>query len=194
MTPLRLALLALALSACSESGQVLGPAPTPSGSAEPSPGPTLLAASVVTTGNSHSCALALGSIYCWGANDFGQLGSGTSSDALAPVLVAGNEGYQNLCAGNDHTCGLTDLGEVFCWGNNQRGQLGQGDRRNLARATRVSLPGVATQVSCGFAHSCALLGNAEAWCWGKNGEGELGLEDPYPGNTPENADSFTPPR
>jgi len=198
VTSLRRAWLAFLVLGCSESGQVLGPAPTaaptPTDTTEPPPEPTTLAASQVTTGVSHSCALALGSIYCWGSNEFGQVGNGATADALGPELVTGTERYQNLCAGNEHTCGLTDLGEVFCWGNNQRGQLGQGDRRALSRAARVSLPGNATQVTCGFAHTCALLGNAEAWCWGQNGEGELGLDDPYPGNTPENADVLEPVR
>lgn len=194
MTSPRLVLLALSALACSESGQVLGPAPDPSDTAVPPSEPATLAAKLVATGFSHSCALALGSIYCWGSNELGQLGNSDPADALEPLQVAGNERYQNLCAGNEHTCGLTDLGEVFCWGSNQRGQLGQGDRRNLSSATRVALPGNAAQISCGFAHSCALLGTGEAWCWGKNGEGELGLDDAYPGDTQENADALEPVR
>jgi len=182
-------------SACSESGQVLGPAPSaaptgPEAPAEPPP----LAANQVTTGVSHSCALALGTIYCWGSNEFGQLGLGTRTDQLTPAPVSGAERYQSLCAGNAHTCGLTDLGEVLCWGRNHRGQLGRGDRGNLSQPGSVELPSSAAQVSCGFAHTCALLENGEAWCWGQNGEGELGLDDPFPGNTPENADALEPVR
>jgi alpha-tubulin suppressor-like RCC1 family protein len=174
-------LLVFALG-CSESGQVLGPAPE---STTPlPPAPTAPAASRVVTGTDHSCALVAGAIYCWGSNEFGQLGAGDGNAAqqLLPVEIASEGRFTDLCAGNQHTCALTDLGQVQCWGNGPRGALGQGERESSARPIDVPLSGPATSVSCGFANACALLVGGELWCWGKNGEGELAQGDDYPGD------------
>jgi alpha-tubulin suppressor-like RCC1 family protein len=153
-----------------------------------------MAASRVATGDEHSCALLLGSsLYCWGANTSGQLGTGSQVDELRPVRVSGTERYQDVCAGIEHTCALSDQGQVLCWGRNQRGQLGQNNRANLARPTAVPLGAPASVLSCGFEHTCALVGSGELWCWGRNGEGELGLDDVYDDDE-ENRDALRPVR
>jgi alpha-tubulin suppressor-like RCC1 family protein len=145
---------------------------------------------------SHTCAIALGSVYCWGSNEHGQLGNDADSEQeLRPVLVAGTERYVEMCAGDDHTCAMTDLGAVDCWGRNQRGQLGQENRTNLARPARVPLSAPAAVLACGFAHVCAVLSNNELWCWGENGEGALGQDDDYPGDgSVETVDELSPIR
>jgi alpha-tubulin suppressor-like RCC1 family protein len=179
--------------ACNESGQVLAPAPEGTATAPP---PALKAANRVATGYEFSCALLLdGSAYCWGHNQFGQLGNGGQTDQLRPVKVLSNERFVDLCAGSEHACATSDRGEVWCWGSNQRGQLGQGNRTDQSRPARVALGGAPTQLACGFAHSCALLGSGELWCWGKNGEGELAQDDDFPGNANvESVDALGPVR
>lgn len=183
-------LLWLASCACTESGQVLGPAP------ESTSAPSMPAASRVVAGDEHSCALVAGAVYCWGSNQYGQLGSETGNDdRLLPALVASEERYSDLCAGTHHTCALTDVGEVQCWGRNHRGALGRGNRTSSPRPVDVSLSGPATSVACGFANACALLVGGELFCWGKNGEGELAQGDDYPGDTNvEQADQLLPVR
>ncbi len=72
----------------------------------------------ITAGREHTCALASGgAAYCWGTNDSGQLGSGSSvPSSNTPVPVAGGLALVALDAGGDHTCGLTTDGSVYCWG------------------------------------------------------------------------------
>jgi alpha-tubulin suppressor-like RCC1 family protein len=190
----RIAALALVFAlGCSDSGQVLGPAPE--GTAPLPPESTPLAASRVVTGNDHTCALVAGAIYCWGSNELGQLGTGGSGQQLLPVEVQSEDRFADLCAGNEHTCALTDLGRVHCWGGSQRGALGQGDRESSARPVEVPLSGPATSVACGFANACALLVGGELSCWGKNGEGELAQGDTYPGDANvEQVDQLSPVR
>lgn len=71
----------------------------------------------------HTCALLEdGDVWCWGANDRGQLGDGTTIDRAAPVRVPLAAAASAISAGGEHTCAI--LGEeVSCWGDNQRGQL-----------------------------------------------------------------------
>ena len=81
----------------------------------------------ISAGDSHTCALAEGGVaYCWGANDYGQLGtdSMSTSDVLIPAPVLGGHQFLSLAAGDFHTCGVTITGAAYCWGRNTSGQLG----------------------------------------------------------------------
>jgi alpha-tubulin suppressor-like RCC1 family protein len=68
--------------------------------------------------------------FCWGSNDQGQLGDGTTSQHLTPVGVVGGLHFRQVSAGGDHSCGVTTENRAFCWGNNQGGQLGDGTTTN----------------------------------------------------------------
>ena len=96
----------------------------------------------------HTCAIMNdGSVYCWGDNTHGQLGSASSLPYIAyavkvtglpdnvDALAAGGGGRQPAFTNQsgaivdyegDHTCALTASGDVYCWGSNDRGQLGNG--------------------------------------------------------------------
>ncbi len=73
----------------------------------------------------HSCGVIDGgAAYCWGENEMGQVGDGTTIDRLAPTAVGGDLTFLSLDAGFRHTCGRTTTGTVYCWGSNGAGQLG----------------------------------------------------------------------
>jgi alpha-tubulin suppressor-like RCC1 family protein len=75
--------------------------------------------------DSHTCALKTnGSVWCWGANPYGQIGDGTTTDRLVPTPVLCNA--IAVTAGQDHTCALRGDGSIWCWGLNTYGQLGTG--------------------------------------------------------------------
>lgn len=86
----------------------------------------------VSTGISHSCALMNnGTVRCWGANNYGQLGTGNTTNATKPVTVAGlPRPAIALSAGGSHTCARLDDLTIRCWGRNDRGQLGNNSRTN----------------------------------------------------------------
>jgi alpha-tubulin suppressor-like RCC1 family protein len=130
----------------------------------------------ITCGKDHACAI-LGdrTVQCWGANDKGQLGTGSRSIAEpAPVAVKGLTNVQALSAGGLHTCALLIDGTVRCWGFNGSGQLGDGTTTDSAVA--ASVPGLTNviQVSAGLFHTCALTADAHLYCWGENHYGQLG--------------------
>jgi hypothetical protein len=80
----------------------------------------------LTVGGAHACALtADATAYCWGANNFGQLGDSSTTRRNSPTRVAGDLRFTQISAGFLHTCGLTTNGAVACWGNNRSGELGE---------------------------------------------------------------------
>jgi alpha-tubulin suppressor-like RCC1 family protein len=79
----------------------------------------------VAAGVQHTCALtAYGRVLCFGKNDRGQLGDGSTTDRSAPSEVLGIGEVVEISAGRDHTCSRTVEGIVYCWGDNSGGQLG----------------------------------------------------------------------
>jgi alpha-tubulin suppressor-like RCC1 family protein len=129
----------------------------------------------LASGNDHLCGLdAQGLAMCWGANDGGQLGDGSSTDRAAPVPVRTDLRFASLTAGDVHTCGLAGGGVPLCWGQNLSGQLGDGTR-NDSRFPRAVGNGITfSTLVAGWNHTCGLTANGNAFCWGLNGDGQLG--------------------
>ncbi len=135
----------------------------------------------VSAGADHMCGLtAAGSAWCWGANDYGQLGTGSlAGEAPRPVRVASGLTFSRLSAGAGYTCAVAVSGDVYCWGLNQDGQLGVmtqelcGGLPCSASPVRVRSGMRFDEVSAGFFHTCA-LSQGRAYCWGANHHGELG--------------------
>ena len=136
--------------------------------------PPLPVRRTIAAGGTHSCALAGdGTAICWGGNETGQLGDG-SSGRRGSVRVAAPEPLATLSAGISHTCGIGVSGAAYCWGTNAGGQLGDGSQSARAQPIRVSTGVRLTKVVAGMAHSCALDAGGNLFCWGQNANGQLG--------------------
>jgi alpha-tubulin suppressor-like RCC1 family protein len=157
-------------------------------------------ATQVVTGGDHTCALLdNGFVRCWGRNNYGQLGYG-STDNVGDGEAVSSQGYVTLggratkiAAGGHHTCALLTTGKVRCWGRNNYGQLGLGhtnpigDTETVWTAGDVSVGGLVKDIVAGGFHTCALLTTGKVRCWGYNAYGQLGL-----GNTTVMGDNEVP--
>lgn len=118
-------------------------------------------ATKVVVGVHSSCAVMFDhTLRCWGANDQGQLGDGTTGDHPTPVTPA-VVGVQDVVLGAAHTCALLDDGSVRCWGD-----IGFGKGDHHIQPTGV--PGVndAKHIFAVGAASCATMSNGAFVCWG----------------------------
>lgn len=138
----------------------------------------------VIAGGSHTCALdADGVAWCWGFNAQGQLGTGALADAqcgafpcqTTPAPVATDAHFQQLSAGRDFTCGLTNSGSVLCWGANDARQLGTNSVDDTCEGLPCSRSPVTAADGAAFAaigssldFSCAIASTGAVSCWGLN--------------------------
>src|SRR4051794_10448975 len=124
---LPLALLVVALGCGEEATSPTAPEAPPLATAATA----ALAIYQLSTGDAHACGVTTGNrAYCWGVNDYGRLGDGTTSERHTPVAVVGGLPFRQISAGVNHTCGVTTDFRAFCWGWNSGGQLGDGTRTN----------------------------------------------------------------
>lgn len=130
----------------------------------------------VAVGGNHACVVRAGAVLCWGANNHGQLGNGTMTEATTatPITVT-SETFVGVSAGSDHTCAWTSGGLLYCWGDNAYGQLGDGTKMDRTMPTLVpSLPSV-RDASAGSNHTCAAQMDGQVFCWGRSLNQRLGF-------------------
>jgi alpha-tubulin suppressor-like RCC1 family protein len=122
-----------------------------------------------------SCAvLADGRKECWGSNNYGQLGDGTTITRALPVDTILDPAMQ-LSLGEYHSCGALPDGTVQCWGDTTGGAAGLPvDQTATPTVTPTPVPGVSTAkvVSAGAGMTCALLEDSTVSCWGMAGTGD----------------------
>ncbi len=119
------------------------------------------------------CASTSSALYCWGYSGQGQVGSGSTSNAVAlPQQVSGLASATNIVGGSGFMCALSG-GNVYCWGTGNAGQLGLGN--TTSSPTPQLVPGLSnvSRISSGTYHACAIAGGA-AYCWGRNNYGAVG--------------------
>ena len=132
----------------------------------------------VSAGSSHTCGVTPSNeAYCWGANESGQLGDGTTTNRATPTAISGARQFRQVEAGSRHTCGVTTDNLAFCWGDNEYGQLGDGTTTSRLVPRAVAGARRFRQVVAGahfWSHTCGVTTEDRAFCWGSNNYGQLG--------------------
>lgn len=159
--------------------------------------PSPLELTSLTTGDRHACGLTpTGAAYCWGHNDYGQLGSEMPMDRCGayqtadgwivsarffrcsetPAPVSTALRFTSISAGLRQTCALTAVGDAYCWGANINGASGTGIADTILRTpTRVTGGLTFRSIDVGRnAQVCAITTSYAAYCWGSNFTGALG--------------------
>jgi alpha-tubulin suppressor-like RCC1 family protein len=117
-----------------------------------------------------------GQVLCWGRNDFGMLGDGTTVDRLVPTPTPALDGVLELAFGEDFTCGRFADARVRCWGYNGWGSLGNGRLDSYPNPMPTLVPGVSdvVQIAAGGGTACAREASGRLLCWGIGMNGEIG--------------------
>ena len=149
-------------------------------SPEPADMPAGTLAVSLAAGQSHSlAATTTGSVFAWGFNGNGQLGTGNTNATTLPVPVAMPPGANvaSVAAGFKQSYALTSSGQIYAWGLNKDGQLGIGSTKSQSDLPEsVNLPSgvTATAIAAGGFHGLAVGSDGNIYSWGLNEDGQLG--------------------
>lgn len=140
----------------------------------------------VSAGQAHTCGIkSSGALTCWGSNDRGELGDGTTTPSFVPVLVRGlPDAIANVTAATSFTCAVTVGGAAWCWGVGTVGELGNGSKVDSLVPVQVAGLSSGVRMVSGQEAACALLSSGGVVCWGDNGLGQMGNGTTTPSSVP----------
>ncbi|MBK6758996.1 MAG: hypothetical protein IPG70_15975 [Moraxellaceae bacterium] len=134
-----------------------------------------LKAKSIVAGKNHLCAIGENnSLFCWGANEVGQLGLNDSVRRYEPTQVNLAGSVQQVAAGFGHTCAAT-ANTVSCWGDNSFAQLGNNASSTTPVTSPVTVLGLTmalNNLALGKDHSCAVTTDNKTYCWGSRQAGQ----------------------
>ena len=135
---------------------------------------------ISASGSSYFAVKDDGTLWSWGANNYGMLGDGTTTGGrMTPEQVKGPGGIgyltdvKTVTAGWYHILALKNDGTVWTWGFNNVGQLGDGTTVNRSTPVQVPISEVKA-ITAGSYHSVALKTDGTVWTWGGGTSGQLG--------------------
>jgi alpha-tubulin suppressor-like RCC1 family protein len=133
----------------------------------------------LSAGQNASCGVRSdGSAACWGANDYGDLGTGDLNGRDVPTTIAaGGTMLRSVDIDTFHACWLSAANTVSCWGRNVEGQLGIGDTTDRNLPTLSSTFDDWSLISVGRFHTCGMRSDHSVWCVGQNTYGQAGNPD-----------------
>ena len=129
----------------------------------------------ITPGYKMTCGIRTShEVYCWGNNEHGQIGDGTTTEHDRPKAIAEDQLWASIVSMVYHSCGILTSQQSFCWGRNNYGQLGIGSSEEHYRPTEIAEDLPLETIEGGFQHSCSITSLGTIKCWGRNNYGQLG--------------------
>lgn len=154
-------------------------------------GPSAVVPVDLAAGSHTTCSvMSNGGAFCWGDNRFGQLGIGSTTNALSPVQVFGLTTAKSIDTGY-RTCAIMEDDSLRCWGEAPVGD-GSGSSASakpvdLGQGVRSVSTGSAIPATTAIFHTCAALMDGSVQCWGVNNSAQLGVPSSGGSNTPVTA-------
>jgi alpha-tubulin suppressor-like RCC1 family protein len=144
-----------------------------------------LRASAITAGVAHTCAIVPGNgVRCWGLNENGQLGIGSTRDTPVAVEVPGVTSVFAIGAAYATTWAVLSRGEISAWGLDTDGQLGDQMMNAGSPSPVQSRLRYFLALAGGWSHACGILADESVQCWGSNASGALGDGSEIASTTP----------
>ena len=135
----------------------------------------------VSCGENHTAAIKTdGTLWLWGRNSEGQLGTNDINGRSSPIqTVSGGTNWKQVSCGEEYTAAIKTDGTLWLWGQNgfggQTGKLGTNDTINRSSPIQTVSGGTNwKQVACGNMHTGAIKTDGTLWMWGDAGDGRLG--------------------
>jgi alpha-tubulin suppressor-like RCC1 family protein len=140
----------------------------------------------VATGTLHTAAIKTdGTLWSWGANNWGQLGTNTTVDTSSPVREISSSSTWISVSASNHTVALKRDDSVWAWGLNSCGQLGDNSAVDRSSPVQEVTKGCAWASStAGRYHTMAVKNDGTLWSWGRNQCGQLGNNATTPSSSP----------
>jgi alpha-tubulin suppressor-like RCC1 family protein len=115
-----------------------------------------------------------GVLKCWGYNNYGSVGDGTTTTRTSPVIIDGSTNYSKVSVGYYGACGITTTGVLKCWGYNNYRQVGDGSTSTRTSPVVVDSGTTYSDVVRGIYSTCGITTSGVLKCWGYNGNGTVG--------------------
>ena len=145
-------------------------------------------------GLNHTAAIKTdGTLWCWGHNNYGQLGINSTVRKSSPVqTITGGTDWKQVSCGHHHTAAIKNDGSLWLWGkndafidDNHKGALGDNTTINKSSPVQTIAGGNDWKyVSCGYDFTAAIKNDNTLWLWGNNGYGQLGINSIIPTSSP----------
>lgn len=133
---------------------------------------------IISTGGRHIAAIKTdGTLWTWGNNTIGQLGTGDTTIKNIPTQVGIGDYWVDVSCGGAYTIAIRNDGTLWSWGNNDSGQLGIGSTTSnpVPNFNQIGISSDWKYIHAGRGNASAIKVDGSLWVWGSNEFGQLGL-------------------
>jgi alpha-tubulin suppressor-like RCC1 family protein len=123
----------------------------------------------LASGQRETCAIHTdGTLWCWGANSYGELGNGTTTPILVETQIGTAHDWVAITRGYHDGCGIRADGTLWCWGHNAEGEAGDGTMVAVSIPSQVGASHAWRSIVSAADNVCGIQADHSLWCWGSS--------------------------
>ncbi len=132
--------------------------------------------SVSLSGSNSAAIKTDGTLWLWGLNTCGALGTNDTISRSSPVqTISGGTSWRSTSLGSNHSAAIKTDGTLWLWGIGNNGRIGDNTIDSKSSPVQTVSGGNNWEsVSLGGAHSAAIKTDGTLWLWGLGSSGRLG--------------------